>query len=165
MNTASSQLPPGPKGLPFFGSAIAFQRNPLRFVRRLQSEYGNVATVSIGKLPFVFCFRPEHVRYLLTEHQKNFKKANRNRNNLKRVLGDGLLTIDGEYHRQQRRLVQPAFHKRRIESYASVMTEYTQEMLATWQPSSEIDMSQAMQQLTLRIIGQTLFHVDLIDRS
>lgn len=160
-----SQLPPGPKGLPFFGSAIAFQSNPLRFVRCLQRDYGNVVSVSIGKLPFVFCFRPEHVRYLLTEHQKNFKKVNRNRNNLRRVLGDGLLTIDGEYHRQQRRLVQPAFHKRRIESYANVMTDYTQEMLATWQPSTEIDMSQAMQQLTLRIIGQTLFHVDLIDRS
>ncbi len=125
----------------------------------------SMAMAYVGKLSFVFCFRPEHVRYFLTEQQKNFKKANRSRNNLKRILGDGLLTIDGEYHRQQRRLVQPAFHKRRIESYANVMTQYTQEMLATWQPYAEIDMSQAMQQLTLRIIGQTLFHVDLIDRS
>jgi len=167
MNTTSSQLklPPGPKGMPFFGSAFAFQSDPLRFVRRLQREYGSMATAYVGKLPFVFCFRPEHVRYFLTEQQKNFKKANRSRNNLKRLLGDGLLTIDGEYHRQQRRLVQPAFHKRRIESYANVMTQYTQEMLATWQPYAEIDMSQAMQQLTLRIIGQTLFHIDLIDRS
>jgi cytochrome P450 len=124
----------------------------------------SMAMAYVGKLSFVFCFRPEHVRYFLTEQQKNFKKANRSRNNLKRILGDGLLTIDGEYHRQQRRLVQPAFHKRRIESYANVMTQYTQEMLATWQPYAEIDMSQAMQQLTLRIIGQTLFHVDLIER-
>ena len=167
MNTTSSQskLPPGPKGLPFFGSAFAFQGDPLRFVRRLQHEYGEMAMVYAGKLPFVFCFRPEHVRYFLTEQQKNFKKANRSRNNLKRLLGDGLLTIDGEDHRQQRRLVQPAFHKRRIESYAHVMRQYTQEMLATWQSYAEIDMSQAMQQLTLRIIGQTLFHVDLLDRS
>jgi len=146
MNTTSSQskLPPGPRGLPFFGSAFAFQGDPLRFVRRLQREYGSMAMVYVGKLPFVFCFRPEHVRYFLTEQQKNFKKANRGRNNLKRVLGNGLLTIDGEYHRQQRRLVQPAFHKRRIESYANVMTHYAQEMLATWQPYAEIDMSQAM---------------------
>jgi cytochrome P450 len=167
MTTLASQLqlPPGPKGLPFFGSALAFQRDPLRFVRRLQREYGSMATVSIRKLSFVFCFRPEHVRYFLTEQQKNFKKVDRGRNNLRRVLGDGLLTIDGDYHRQQRRLVQPAFHKRRIESYANVMTQYTEEMLTTWQPSTEIDMSQAMQQLTLRIIGQTLFNVDLIDRS
>src|SRR5271167_985420 len=65
MNTTSSQLklPPGPKGLPFFGSAFAFQGDPLRFVRRLQGEYGSMATAYVGKLPFVFCFRPEHVRY------------------------------------------------------------------------------------------------------
>ena len=131
MNTPSSlsPLPPGPKGLPFFGSAFAFQSDPLRFVRRLQGEYGSMATVSIGKLPFVFCFRPEHVRYFLTEHQKNFKKVNRSRNNLRRVLGDGLLTIDGETHREQRRLVQPAFHRKRVESYAQTMVQYTQEML------------------------------------
>ncbi len=160
-----STLPPGPKGLPFIGSALPFQRDPLRFVRQLQREYGDMVMVNIGKLPFVFFFRPEYVRYFLTEHQKNFTKANRGRTNLKRVLGDGLLTIDGEYHRQQRRLVQPAFHKHRIESYANVMVQYTQEMLKTWQPRTEIDMSRTMQQLTLRIIGQTLFHVDLIDRS
>lgn len=167
MNTTTSRtaLPSGPKGLPFVGSAFDFQRDPLGFTRQLQREYGSMASVSIGKLPFVFFFRPEHVRYFLTEHQKNFKKANRGRNNLKRVLGDSLLTIDGEYHRRQRRLVQPAFHKQRIENYANVMVQYTQDMLETWQPHAEIDISQAMQQLTLRIIGQTLFHVDLIDRS
>ncbi len=76
MNTSSqSKLPPGPKGLPFFGSALAFQSDPLHFVRRLQREYGSIATVYFGKLPFVFCFRPEHARYFLTEQQKNFKKA------------------------------------------------------------------------------------------
>ncbi len=142
-----------------------YTRYQIRIQFPLTFPKSSMAMAYVGKLSFVFCFRPEHVRYFLTEQQKNFKKANRSRNNLKRILGDGLLTIDGEYHRQQRRLVQPAFHKRRIESYANVMTQYTQEMLATWQPYAEIDMSQAMQQLTLRIIGQTLFHVDLIDRS
>lgn len=164
-DATATKLPPGPKGLPFFGSALSFQRDPLSFIRKLQRDYGRMATVYLGKAPTVFFFRPEHVRYFLTEQQKNFTKANRGRNNLKNLLGDGLLTIDGEFHRQQRRLVQPAFHKRRVESYAGVMVQYTQEMLATWQPHSEIDIAQAMQQLTLRIIGETLFNVDLIGKS
>jgi len=70
------------------------------------------------------------------------------------LLGDGLLTIDGEFHRQQRRLVQPAFHKHRIEAYAETMVQLTQEELATWQPSQEINIAQAMQRLTLRINPQ-----------
>jgi len=159
------KLPPGPKGLPFLGNALAFQRDPLAFVRRLERGYGRVATAYLGKQPLVFFFRPEHVRYFLTEQQKNFTKANRGRNNLKRLLGDGLLTIDGDFHRQQRRLVQPAFHKRRVESYAGVMVQYTREMLDTWQPHAAIDIAQAMQQLTLRIIGETLFNVDLVGNS
>lgn len=57
---------------------------------------------------------------------------------LRLLLGDGLLTMDGEFHRQQRRLVQPAFHKHRIETYAETMAQLTQEELATWQPYQEI---------------------------
>ena len=164
-DATAAKLPPGPKGLPFVGSALAFQRDPLHFVRQLQRDYGRLATAYLGKDPIVFFFRPEHVRYFLMEQQKNFTKANRGRNNLKHLLGDGLLTIDGDFHRQQRRLVQPAFHKRRVEGYAEVMVQYTQEMLASWQPHSEIDIAQAMQQLTLRIIGETLFNIDLIGKS
>jgi cytochrome P450 len=160
-----STLPPGPKGMPIVGNAPQFQRDPLAFVRQLQRDYGSMATAYLGKRPLVFFFRPEHVRYFLTEHQKNFTKVARGRNNLKNTLGDGLLTIDGDFHRQQRRLVQPAFHKHRIESYANTMVQFTQEMLETWQPHSEINISQAMQQLTLRIIGETLFHVDLIEQA
>src|SRR5260370_33216476 len=101
----------------------------------------SMAMAYVGKLSIVFCFRPEHVRYFLTAQQKNFKKANRSRNNLKRILREGLLTIDGEYHRQQRRLVQPAFHTRRIERSAHVTTQDTQDNLATCQPYVHIDMS------------------------
>jgi cytochrome P450 len=79
---------------------------------------------------------------------------------LKAFLGDGLLTTDGEFHRRQRRLVQPAFHKKHVEGYADVMVQFTQEMLETWQAGTEIDMARSMQQLTLRIILKSLFNID-----
>lgn len=155
------KLPPGPKGLPFIGNALQFQRNPLLFVRDLQTIYGSMATIHLGGSPIVLLFRPEHVRYVLTEHPKNFTKANRKGGpNLREFLGDGLLTIEGDFHRQQRRLVQPAFHKKRVESYANTMVQQTLDMLTEWRPGMELNIAAAMQQLTLSIIAKTLFNVE-----
>jgi cytochrome P450 len=159
-----SQLPPGPRGLPIVGNALQFQRNPLQFFRETQQKYERMATVYIGKDPIILCFRPEHIRYILVEHPRNFMKPNRGGFNLRFLLGDGLLTTDGEFHRQQRRLVQPAFHKQRIESYADTMVHLTQEMLDEWQPGSEINIARAMQFLTLRIIAKALFNIDSRDQ-
>ena len=77
------------------------------------------------------------------------------------MLGDGLLTTDGDFHRQQRRLIQPAFHKQRVEGYAGIMVQHTQEMLDEWRPGARIDVAQAMRDLTLRIVAKSLFGVDL----
>ena len=162
MNTTTKTtftLPPGPKGLPIAGNAFQFQRDPLRFVRDLERTYGRMATIHLGNTALVLFFRPEHVRYFLTEQPRNFTKAEHD-GPLHQFLGDGLLTIEGDFHRQQRRLVQPAFHKHRVESYGDIMVQLTQEMLADWQPGTEINIAQAMQQLTLRIIAKTLFNVD-----
>jgi cytochrome P450 len=155
-----SQLPLGPRGLPFIGNAHQFQNKPLSFFRETQRQYPRLATIYVGKQPIVLCFRPEHVRFILVEQARKFAKPNRGRFNLRFLLGDGLLTSDGEFHRQQRRLVQPAFHKHRVESYADIMVQMTQEMLASWQPESQVNISQEMQYLTLRIIAKALFNLD-----
>ena len=155
-----SSVPPGPEGLPFFGNALQFRRDPLAFVQGVQRAFGSVATARIRDVPVVMFFRPEHVRYFLYENPRNFTNGEF-AGNLRDFLGDGLLTIDGEFHRQQRRLVQPAFHKRRVDSYGTLMVRYTREMLDTWRPGMRIDVVRAMQELTLRIVAQALFDVDL----
>jgi cytochrome P450 len=156
-------LPPGPKGLPIVGNTLQFRRDPLHFVREMQQTYGRMASVHFGKLPVVLFFRPEHVRYFLVEKPRNFVKPGLG--NLRFLLGDGLLTTDGDFHRQQRRLVQPAFHKHRVDCYADTMVQLTEEMIAQWQPGSEVDMAQEMQQLTLRIIMKALFNLDSPSQS
>ncbi len=71
-----AHYPPGPRPLPFVGNALAFRRDPLKFVRKLQERYGRMARVKLGKTQVIFAFRPEHVRYILIEHPRNFVKPN-----------------------------------------------------------------------------------------
>jgi cytochrome P450 len=158
--TQRTMLPPGPKPLPLLGNILEFRRDTLGFLQQLERTYGGMATIYFGTIPLVLLFRPEHVRYVLTENPRNF--TNREiAEGLRELIGDGLLTIDGETHREQRRLVQPAFHKKRVESYAGIMVRNTQEMLAHWHDGEHFDVARAMQELTLRIVAKCLFNVDL----
>jgi cytochrome P450 len=153
-------LPPGPEGAPFAGNLFQFRADPLNFVTSVARSYGEVATIQMGAQPLILFSRPEHVRYFLTEQPRNFSNREFARN-LTRLLGDGLLTIDGDFHRQQRRLVQPAFHKKRVDGYATIMVAHTTEMLDRWLPGQELDVAREMQDLTLRIVAKALFDVDL----
>jgi len=159
---SNAVLPPGPGRLPYIGNLLSLRLDPLGYLQRLQRMYGNMATIYFGKNPAVLLFRPEYVRYVLVEHPRDF--SNRGvlgNDNDDGFASEGLLTIDGEKHRQQRRAVQPAFHKRQVEGYASIINQYTQELLKTWYPGDRLDMSRAMQELTLRIVSKCLFSIDL----
>ena len=159
--TIKTTLPPGPRKLPYVGNLLELRSDPLRFFQRLQRTYGDMATISFGKNPAVVLFRPEHVRHVLVEHPRQFLNSAFTQGDNSGPTNEGLLTINGEKHRQQRRAVQPAFHKKRVEGYATVIEEYTQEMLDTWQAGNTVDMSLAMQELTLRIVSKCLFNIDL----
>src|SRR5436305_7219676 len=157
-----AMLPPGPAKLPYIGNLLSLRLDPLGYLQRLQCAYGNMATIYFGKNPAVLLFRPEYIRHVLVEHPRDFSNPSGLRNdNDDGFASEGLLTIDGEKHRQQRRAVQPAFHKKQIESYASIINQYTQELLKTSYPGDRLDMSRAMQELTLRIVSKCLFSIDL----
>jgi cytochrome P450 len=76
-------------------------------------------------------------------------------------LGQGLLTSEGEFHRRQRRLAQPAFHRARIASYANVMTDYAAQVRERWHDGETLDISEEMMRLTLAIVGKTLFDANV----
>lgn len=155
-------LPPGPYRLPYVGNLLSLRQDPLGYLQKLQRTYGNMATIYFMKNPAVLLFRPEHVRYVLVEHPRDFSNISSLQGNRDDNFGsEGLLTINGEKHRQQRHAVQPAFHKKRVDGYAAIMGQYTQELLKTWQPGDKVDMSRVMQELTLRIVSKCLFSIDL----
>ncbi len=78
-----------------------------------------------------------------------------------RLVGNGLLTSEGEEWRRQRRLAQPAFHRQRISGYGNVMVEFAQRLIATWQTGEERDIYRDMMRLTLEIAAKTLFNADV----
>ncbi len=142
LQTTEAVLPPGPHRLPYVGNLLSLRQDPLNYLQKLQRTYGNMATIYLMKNPAVLLFRPEHVRHVLVEHPRDFSNISSLQGNRDENFGsEGLLTINGEKHRQQRHAVQPAFHKRKVDGYAAIMEQYTQELLKTWQPGDRVDMS------------------------
>ncbi len=111
-------------------------------------------------VPMCFVNRPEYVESVLVTQSANFEKSKDYRA-LRRVLGTGLLTSEGEFWRRQRKLVQPAFHQGRIAAYAEVMVEYTERMVASWADGQTLDIREATMHLTLDIVAKTLFDANV----
>src|SRR5947207_14021011 len=106
-----------------------------------------------------FLNHPDLIEAVLVRNYQNFLKDRVIRNS-RWFFGDGLLTNEGESWLRQRRLSQPAFHRERIASYAKIMTEHAEQMLASWRDGETRDIHQEMMQLTLRIVVRALFNVE-----
>jgi cytochrome P450 len=135
-------------------------RNPLEFFSDLARTYGDLAYVRIAGEHLYLVNDPRHVRDILVTHQHKFMKG-RGLDRAKRLLGEGLLTSEGAMHVRQRRLMQPAFHHKRIAGYAAVMTEYAERARSRWTDGETIDAAQEMMRLTLGVVGKTLFDADV----
>lgn len=153
-------LPPGPKPLIPAINLIRLRRNPIKFLTQLTEEYGEVVYFKLGPQPVFLINNPDHIRDVLITHNRQFMKGE-GLQRAKRLLGEGLLTSEGEFHLRQRRLAQPAFHRQRIAGYASTMIEYSERLSDGWQPGEERDIAREMMKLTLAIAGKTLFDADV----
>ena len=103
---------------------------------------------------------PDYIKEVLVTNNQNFIKGLALQR-AKRLLGEGLLTSEGEFHRRQKRLAQPAFHRQRIASYSTVMTDYAAAASARWHDGETLDIAEEMMRLTLAIVGKTLFDADV----
>jgi cytochrome P450 len=151
---------PGPAELPWLGSIVSFAKNPASFLLEMSMNYGPVARFSVFNMPLVVVSDPALIRAVLVERADEFPKSPRDLAILSPYLGEGLLTSLGASHRQRRKLVQPAFHHKRIQDYGEIMVSYTEEMLAKWQAGDVRDISEEMMRLTLFIVAKSLFKED-----
>jgi cytochrome P450 len=157
---ATVTYPPGPprsfRTLVIYGPG----RDPIAFFSNLAHTYGDVSHVHMAGEHLFLLNHPSLIRDVLVTNQRNFLKG-RGLERARRFLGQGLLTSEGATHLRQRRLMQPLFHRDRISTYASLMTEYADRLQRGWHAGSTIDAAQEMNRLALLIVGKTLFDADV----
>ena len=157
-----NSLPPGPKGKLITGVMREFNRDTLGFIERLQRDYGDVVRSRFLYLYAYFLYNPADIETMLTTDAKSYRKARSLRSPFfYRLVGNGLVTSEGDFWRRQRRLAQPAFHRQRISSYGDVMVQYAQRAMTNWKDGEERDISRDMTRLTLEIVVKTLFNSDV----
>jgi cytochrome P450 len=153
--------PPGPKGSLILGVMPEFNRDILAFITRCR-DYGDVVRARFFYVTCYFLYNPDDIEYVLSTNAKNFIKSMSVRSNFfHRLIGNGLLTSEGDFWRRQRRLAQPAFHRQRISAYGDTMVEYAERMISSWREGETRDIHRDMMRLTLEIVAKTLFNADV----
>lgn len=131
-------------------------RNPLHALTDLAHEQGDIARVKLRKRELFLLSHPAFIEEVLVRQAENFVKGP----SLQRariILGEGLLTSEGDEHLNQRRALQPAFHRHKMEEYLPLMNENTLAHIATWNDGEQMDMSAGMMRLTLNIALWSFF--------
>jgi cytochrome P450 len=158
---ARAPLAPGPKGSLVLGVMTDFSRDTFGFIERCR-DYGDVVSMRFLYLTSYFLYHPRDIEYVISTNAKNFIKSRNQRSPLfQRLVGNGLLTSEGEVWKRQRRLAQPAFHRHRINAYADTMADYAERMISTWREGEVRDIHRDMLRLALEIVVKTLFNADV----
>src|SRR5271154_1883739 len=123
--------PPGPKGHFLLGSLGAVSRDWLGFYSQCTKEYGDIVALRFVHVPICVLVHPRDIEYVLVTNPGNFTKSADYRA-LARVLGKGLLISEGKFWQRQRSLIQPAFRRENIVSYAPVMTATARRIVDSW---------------------------------
>lgn len=153
--------PPGPKGEFLIGNMRQFRRQRLDFLMSNMSNYGDIVFMRFGPRALYQLNNPDAIQYVLVKAADKFYKSPMLKRATRKAIGEGLLTSEGEFHKRQRKLVQPAFHHNRIARYAEVMVDYTTQMLNGWKPGQQRDIHHEMMRLTMQIVARTLFDADV----
>jgi len=156
------ERPPGPR-ISALGAVRAFRRDPLALLERAAS-YGDVVLLRVPRFDAYLLNHPSLAKQVLVTGSHDFKKG-RAIEDIKRVLGEGLLTSEGELHHRQRRLIQPIFHHERIAGYGDTMVEEARRAAEELLPGARVDVHAAMARLTLAIVARTLFDADVRDED
>lgn len=156
---AAPAAPPGPRPR-YPGEFLKLLATDKLQLFRLMAEHGDVTQIRIGPRHVTLLMHPDDIRRVLVTDQRAFTKG-RSLDRTKKLLGEGLLTSENDFHLRQRRLVQPAFHRERFAAYATTMVEHADRAQSRWRHGETRDVHADMMHLTLAIAGSTLFDADI----
>ncbi|HEV2389266.1 MAG TPA: cytochrome P450 [Nitrososphaerales archaeon] len=139
-------------------------RDPIRTFSRIARECGDVAYFKVGGKDMFVISNPEYIKEVIINHHQDFVKSD-SLKIAKPLLGEGLLTSEGNFHHRQRRLVQPTFNHERVTGYAKVMVDRSLAASNSWKDGEVLDIHTEMMRLTLAIVAKTLFGADMEDKD
>ncbi len=137
-----------------------FERDPLPLLLRCHERFGPVFTIRLLYAPIVFALGPEANHYITVSHASNFRWRDGGLGDLIPLLGDGLLTTDGDYHRRARHIMLPAFHREQLAASTQIMNEEADRAAAGWRPGDRLDLYTWTRRLALRVAMRALFGFD-----
>ncbi|MBS1567316.1 MAG: cytochrome P450 [Bacteroidetes bacterium] len=159
--TLHTSIPPYPAEKHWlFGSGYLLRTDTLNQIRFFNEKYGDIYSLSLPFNKIIIASHPSYVRHVLTDNNRNYTKSLAYRV-VRLLLGNGILTSEGDFWRRQRRLIQPAFHRQKIASMAAMMVQRIQQeadhldMYADGGKTA--DMLSVMTSLTLDIISRAIF--------
>lgn len=164
-HSANQSSPPHTRPPTLRGSLRSLVRDPLNLFLTITRDYGDIVCYRPAPDPAYLLNHPDYVRHVLVDNNRNYSKATHSNQIFKNVVGNGLITSEGDHWRSQRRLMQPAFHHSRIAALDQIVLAATEDMLNKWQDfydrSLPVNITREMSSLTLAITTRALFGVDL----
>ncbi len=161
-----ASLAPGPKGYPMVGIIPKIGDDLLGYFVKMMLTYGAVVRLDLGTKSFYLVTHPKGIRRILQDNNRNYIKGY---DQAKPLIGEGLVSSEGEFWRRQRRLMQPAFHRSRTAGFAEVMVETATEVMNQWHTfatrGEPLDISKEMIRITQQVIARTMFSTDVGEKT
>jgi cytochrome P450 len=156
---ATVPFPPGERRFSL-SRTRRFASEPLPILLAAYERFGPIFTLRLFHGNVVFMLGPEANHYLTVSHAANFTWRESHFRDLIGLMGDGLLTIDGEFHRRSRLIMLPAFHRDHIAASVDTIVEETDRALEQLTPGAPIDLYAWTRHLALRVAMRALFGLD-----
>ena len=150
----------------FLLNAESIRKNPIPFHKRYFDHFGDTFSLKIGKTKHVILSRDSAVAdYILQKHHKNFQKSELQTKFISKYLGHGLLTANGDFWLKQRRLIQPAFHKQKMNQLVQNMQQTIISELKDLPEDKEVASFPIMNDLAFNVVAKSLFHIGAIEEK
>lgn len=161
MTTIITEYPPGPSYKLRPAKLVReFLHDPIRTLQRISYKYGDISYFKLGRQHVYLINSPGYIEKVLVYDHRNFRKGKRLQL-AKALLGEGLVTSEGDLHNRQRRIIQPIFHPKQITTYGKIITDYATRLNQKWKDGDTLDMLKEMMQLTLSIICKSVLNYDV----
>ncbi|RKD87998.1 cytochrome P450 [Halopiger aswanensis] len=156
-----SQLP-GPTGYPLIGNTHQFYRkNILKWFSAFPEKYGDIAQIRVARNQIVLLMDPNDIQTVLIDENKKYRKGGFHKRVTSSLIGNGLVLAEGDRWRSNRHDLEPSFHPQKMNSYANQIKTHTEYKLGQWEDGDIVMFGNEMKELTLRIITNALFDIDL----